>query len=222
MTSGSLLPRGEQEEKATAVFINGLKLAKESHLPVIVGQYQNSRDRGIYQEVVWGFISVVKDLTWLKKIMFLKSWDTMKVSGQFVESPGFFIQTLAAKLRLSPSIQSDGVHLIGKSVPERLWLAFAETPFMKIPYHEVYNGWGEDKVFSNKIVLSGYALENTDYFYTPYSPTDFTPNFKDDPYGMPGVFLFAHAINQVLNGIYYFEINDEWRGFTGSQSHWMP
>jgi len=27
---------------------------------------------------------------------------------------------------------------------------------------------------------------------------------------MPGVFLFAHAINQVIQGYYHKEINDEW------------
>jgi hypothetical protein len=37
---------------------------------------------------------------------------------------------------------------------------------------------------------------------------------------MPGVFLFAHAINQVIQGYYHKEINDEWtlnfgdRGFS--------
>ena len=30
---------------------------------------------------------------------------------------------------------------------------------------------------------------------------------------MPGVFLFAHAINQILNGYYHSEINDEWSWF---------
>jgi nitric oxide reductase large subunit len=32
---------------------------------------------------------------------------------------------------------------------------------------------------------------------------------------MPGVFLYAHAINQIINGYYHHEINDEWRGFSG-------
>ena len=210
----------ELEKKATSIFINGLKLAKEKHFPVIVGQYQNARDQGIYQEVAWGFISVVKDLSWLKKIMYLRSWDRMKVSGLPVESPGFFVQALAAKLRLNPSIHTNGVHLIGEPVPERLWLAFAETPFRRVPYHEIYNGWAEEKVFSDKIVLVGLCSEKTDYYYTPYSPTDFTPDKKDDPYGMPGVFLFAHAINQAINGAYYTEINDEWRGFVGGKLHW--
>ena len=27
---------------------------------------------------------------------------------------------------------------------------------------------------------------------------------------MPGVFLFAHAINQIIDGYYHVEINDEW------------
>jgi len=211
---------GEQEKKATAVFVNELKLAKERHFPIIVGQYRNARDQEIYQEVAWGFISVFRDLDWLKKVMYLRSWDRMEVSRLPVESPAFFVQALAAKLRLAPSIDSGGVHLIGKPVPERLWLAFAETPFKRIPYHEIYNGWVEEKVFSDKIVLLGLCLEDTDYFCTPYSPTDFTPDNKDDSYGMPGVFLFAHAINQVLNGIYYTEINDEWHGFVGSKPHW--
>ncbi len=29
---------------------------------------------------------------------------------------------------------------------------------------------------------------------------------------MPGVFLFAHAINQILYGHYYRDVNDEWAG----------
>ena len=33
---------------------------------------------------------------------------------------------------------------------------------------------------------------------------------KKTDYGMPGVFLFAHAINQVIQGYYHKEINDEW------------
>ena len=209
----------EREKKDTSDFINGLVQAKENHFPIIVGQYRNARDQGIYQEVAWGFISVFRDLTWLKKVMYLKSWDKMKVSGSPVESPAFFVQTLAAKLRLTPSINTNGVHLIGEPVPKRLWLAFAETPFKRVSYHEVYNGWAEEKEFSDKIVLIGLCSENTDFFVTPYSPTDFTPDNKDDPYGMPGVFLFAHAINQVLNGVYYTEISDEWRGFAGGKPH---
>ncbi len=210
----------EEEKKATALFIDGLKLAKEKNFPVIVGQYRNAQEKGIYEEAAWGFVSVVKNITWLNKIMYLLSWDRLPVSGLSVEGPAFFIQTLAAKFRLTPSIQSGGVQLIGKPVPERLWLAFAETPFRTAPYHEVYNGWAEEKVFFNKIVLVGLSSEDTDYYYTPYSPTDFTPHRRDDPNGMPGVFLFAHAVNQVLNGSYYREINDEWGGFSWGRTPW--
>jgi hypothetical protein len=32
---------------------------------------------------------------------------------------------------------------------------------------------------------------------------------------MPGVFLYAHAINQIINGYYHKEVNDEWLGFMG-------
>jgi hypothetical protein len=32
---------------------------------------------------------------------------------------------------------------------------------------------------------------------------------------MPGVFLYAHAINQIINGYYHTEVNDEWLGFMG-------
>jgi CHASE2 domain-containing sensor protein len=64
-------------------------------------------------------------------------------------------------------------------------------------------------------VLGGLSYPDTDYFQTPYSPRDFTPDNKDDSYGMPGVFLYAHAINQIINGYYHDEINDEWRGFAG-------
>ena len=34
--------------------------------------------------------------------------------------------------------------------------------------------------------------------------------YSGSVYGMPGVFLFAHAINQVIQGYYQKEINDEW------------
>ena len=62
-------------------------------------------------------------------------------------------------------------------------------------------------------MLIGLAQRDVDYFQVPYSPTDFTPDDKDDPGGMPGVFLFAHAINQILNGYYHPEIHDEWSWF---------
>ncbi len=105
------------------------------------------------------------------------------------------------------------MRLIGKPIPKRLWLAFSETPFATVPYHEVYNGWADPDLISGRVVLIGLAQRNVDYFQVPYSPTDFTSNDKDDPVGMPGVFLFAHAINQVLNGYYYPEIHDEWSWF---------
>ena len=34
---------------------------------------------------------------------------------------------------------------------------------------------------------------------------------------MPGVFLFASAINQLINGYYHIEINDEWSWPTGNK-----
>ena len=126
------------------------------------------------------------------------------------EKPGFFVEVLAKKLRLSPTIEENRVRLIGKAISRRLWLAFAETPFPSVPYHEVYNGWADENLFSGKIILLGFRYIDTDYFRVPYSPTDFTPHDKKDSYGMPGVFLFAHAINQVMNGYYHAEIHDEW------------
>ena len=62
----------------------------------------------------------------------------------------------------------------------------------------------------------GFADIQTDYFQTPFSPRDFTPDDRNDSGGMPGVFLYAHAINQIINGYYHTEINDEWRGFMGA------
>lgn len=198
------------EKKATQQFVEALKWSKEKKFPIIVGQYQNTQDKAVYDVADWGFISVYRDLTWIDKVMFLKSWDKMSVMGKLVAKPGFFVQVLADKLGLKPVLETGGVRLIGRPIPRRLWLAFAETPFAKVPYHEVYNGWADKKLFSDRIVLIGMGGVETDYFQVPYSPTDFTPDQKNDGYGMPGVFLFAHAINQVIQGYYYAEINDEW------------
>ncbi len=198
------------EKKATARFVDSLKWAKKNDFPVILGQYQNTQDPAIYSQADWGFISVYRDLTWINEIMYLKAWDKMAVSGAVVERPGFFVQVLAEKLRMKPVLGAGGVRLIGRPIPKRLWLAFAETPFARVPYHEVYNGWADKKLFSGRIVLIGMGGDETDYFHVRYSPTDFTPNDRSDGYGMPGVFLFAHAINQIIQGYYHTEINDEW------------
>ena len=198
------------EKKATARFVDSLKWAKKNDFPVILGQYQNTQDPAIYSQADWGFISVYRDLTWINEVMYLKAWDKMAVSGAVVERPGFFVQVLAEKLRMKPVLGAGGVRLIGRPIPKRLWLAFAETPFASVPYHEVYNGWADKKLFSGRIVLIGMGGNETDYFHVRYSPTDFTPNDRSDGYGMPGVFLFAHAINQIIQGYYHTEINDEW------------
>ncbi len=198
------------EKKATKRFVESLKWARKKGFPVILGQYQNTQDKAVYNEAHWGFISVYRDLTWINEVMYLMAWDKMAVSGELMDRPSFFLQVLAEKLRLKPVLSVDGVRLIGPPIPRRLWLAFAETPFARVPYHEVYNGWADKKLFSGRIVLIGMGGSETDYFHTPYSPTDFTPHDKKDGYGMPGVFLFAHAINQVIQGYYHKEINDEW------------
>jgi class 3 adenylate cyclase len=199
-------------KQATAKFVAGLRWARKQKFPVVVGQAQNMQDPDIYKQVDWGYISLYKDLTWINKIMYLYAWDKMDFAGVKVKKPALFVQVLAQKLRLPPVIDSRNVRVIGRPIPKRLWLAFAKTPFTSIPYHEVYNGWADKKLFAGKIVLIGLGLTATDYFQTPYSPTDFTPGDKDDAAGMPGVFLFAHAINQIVNGYYHAEINDEWFG----------
>jgi len=204
-------PAYDAETKhATEKFVRALKWAQKKQFPIIVGQYQNRQEQSIYDFADWGFISVYKDLGWIDKVMYLKSWDKMPVSGHVQEKPGFFLAVLAEKLRLEPQLEMDGVKLIGHPVPRRLWLAFAETPFDRVPYHDVYNGWADKAKFSGRIVLIGMGLTQTDYFRVPYSPTDFTPHDKADGYGMPGVFLFAHAINQIIQGYYHTEIQDEW------------
>jgi class 3 adenylate cyclase/CHASE2 domain-containing sensor protein len=198
------------EKKATKHFIESLKWAEKKRFPVILGQYQNLQDKAVYRAAHWGFVSVTRDLTWINEVMYLKVWDKMAVSGVLMDHPSFFLQVLAEKLRLKPVLDVDGVRLIGPPIPWRLWLAFAETPFAKVSYHDVYNGWADPKLFSGRIVLIGMGGSEMDYFHVPYSPTDFTPHDKNDGYGMPGVFLFAHAINQVIQGYYHKEINDEW------------
>ena len=203
-------PQDNSAKKATGQFVQGLKWAKERRFPVVLGQAQNPQDPAIYGEAGWGFISVYKDVTLTNRVKYLLAWDRMDVSGLKVEKPSFFVQVLAEKLRLNPIIEGIGVRLIGKPIPRRLWLAFSETPFETVPYHEIYNGWAKKELFAEKIVLIGLSFENTDYFKTPYSPTDFTPRNSSDSYGMPGVFLFAHAINQIIDGYYHVEINDEW------------
>jgi len=201
--------------RATEKFIEGLSWAHENNFPVVLGQAGNAQEPGIYKIADWGSISLKKDLTWINKVMYLKSWDTVKLSGTSVDKPSLFVQVLAKKLRLTPRIDGKGVHLIGKRIPRRMWLAFARTPFKKVSYHEVYNGWADKASFSGRIVLIGLSDLNTDYFQTPFSPRDFTPDDRDDPSGMPGVFLYAHAINQIINGYYHRELNDEWLGFIG-------
>ncbi len=203
-------PNDREEKRATERFVQSLKWAGKEGFPVILGQYQNIQDKAVYSVAQWGFISVHKDLTWINEVMYLRSWDKMPVSGRLTGHPSFFIQVLAEKLKLKPVLDVDGVRLIGPPIPRRLWLAFAETPFRRVPYHEVYNGWADKNLFTGRIVLIGLGGSEADYFYVPYSPTDFTPHNKKDGYGMPGVFLFAHAINQVIQGYYHREINDEW------------
>ncbi len=203
-------PYDDATRQATKEFEQALRWTKKKDFPVILGQYQNPQDPALYREADWGFISVYKDITWIDQVLYLTSWDQMDISGAMVKKPGFFVEVLAKKLRLNPIIGDNGVQLIGKPIPRRLWLAFAETPFLDVPYHEVYNGWADEKLFSGKIVLIGLRYLDTDYFRVPYSPTDFTPHDKADSHGMPGVFLFAHAINQVMCGYYHTEIDDEW------------
>jgi class 3 adenylate cyclase/CHASE2 domain-containing sensor protein len=207
----------DRSAQATGQFAAGLKWARLNNLPVVLGQAQNRQDPEIYSQADWGYISLYKDLTWINKLMYLYAWDKMNLSGAAVEKPALFVQLLAQKLRLSPVIESRGVRLIGRPIPKRLWLAFSKTPFTAVSYHEVYNGWADKKMFSGRIVLIGVSSLDTDYYEVPYSPTDFTPDNKDDPAGMPGVFLFAHAINQIINGRYQSEMNDEWLGLLGDK-----
>ena len=206
------------EKQATAKFVAGLRWARQKKFPVVVGQTQNEQDPQIYKYADWGYISLYQDLTWIKKIMYLYAWDKMNLAGTKIAKPSLFVELLARKLRLTPIIGSRDVRLIGRPIPRRLWLAFAQTPFTDIPYHEVYNGWADKKMFAGKIVLIGLHQTGTDYFLTPYGPTDFTAGNKKDSAGMPGVFLFAHAINQIINGYYHTEINDEWFSAANLQS----
>jgi class 3 adenylate cyclase len=200
---------------ATEKFIEGLNWSRKNNFPVVLGQAQNVQDPGIYNVADWGSIGLQIDLTWTNKVMYLKAWDIVNNSETAVAKPSLFIQALAKKLRLIPKIDHKGVHLIGKHIPRRLWIAFAQTPFKKVAYHEVYNGWADKALFSGRIVLIGLSDPNADYFQTRFSPRDFTPDDKDDSYGMPGVFLCAHAINQIISGYYHHEVDDEWHGFIG-------
>ena len=200
---------------ATEKFIEGLSWSRKNNFPVVLGQAQNAQEPGIYKAADWGSISLKKDLTWINKVLYLKAWDTVKLSETSMDKPSLFVQVLAKKLRLTPQIDSKGVHLIGKRIPRRMWLAFAQTPFKKVSYHEVYNGWADKALFSGRIALVGLSDLETDYFQTPFSPRDLTPDDKNDSPGIPGVFLYAHAINQIINGYYQHEVNDEWRGFIG-------
>jgi class 3 adenylate cyclase/CHASE2 domain-containing sensor protein len=205
-------PAGQQ---ATLIFEKGLKWARLNNFPVILGQAQNIQDSIIYSQADWGYLSVSRDIDWMKQVMYLYSWDKMDQAGVAVEKTSLFVKVLAQKLRLTSAIEGDSVRLIGKPIPRRLWLAFSETPITTVPYHDVYNGWADPNLIAGRIVLIGLAQRDVDYFQVPYSPTDFTPDDKDDPGGMPGVFLFAHAINQILNGYYHPEIHDEWSWFRG-------
>lgn len=203
-------------ESATKQFVESLRWARKNDFPVVLGQAQNDQDPGIYGAAAWGSISLKKDLTWINKVMYLMTLDSVKVSGIVVEKPALFVQVLAKKLRMTPRIDGRGVFLFGKHTPRRLWMAFAQTPFKRVSYHEIYNGWADNALFSGRIVLVGLSDPKTDYFHTPFSPRDFTPDDRNDSYGMPGVFLYAHAINQIISGFYHTEVNDEWLGFMGS------
>jgi class 3 adenylate cyclase len=203
-------PTGQQ---ATLIFEKGLKWSRLNNFPVILGQAQNIQDVRIYSQTNWGYLSVFRDIDWIKQVMYLYSWDKMDQAGVAVEKTSLFVKVLAQKLRLTPAIEGDSVRLIGKPIPRRLWLAFSETPITTVSYHDVYNGWADPDRIAGRIVLIGLAHRDVDYFQVPYSPTDFTPDDKDDPGGMPGVFLFAHAINQILNGYYHPEIHDDWSWF---------
>jgi len=200
----------DSTKQATKKFIQGLKWAKGNNFPVVLGQFRNTQDQEIYKVADWGYISVHRDLMWTNEVTYLMAWDKLDLTGVKVERPSFFVQALAKKLRLNPTLENGGVRLIGKTIPRRLWLAFSETPFARVPYHEVYNGWADKELFSGKIVMIGLCMRDTDYYRVPFSPTDFTPHDNKDSYGMPGVFLFANAINQIVNGYYHIEINDEW------------
>jgi class 3 adenylate cyclase/CHASE2 domain-containing sensor protein len=206
-------PAGQQ---ATQIFEKGLKWSRLHNFPVVLGQAQNIQDAGIYSQANWGYLSIARDIDWIKQVMYLYSWDKIDQAGVAVEKTSLFVKVLAQKLRLTPAIEGDSVRLIGKPIPRRLWLAFSETPVTTVPYHDVYNGWTDPNLIAGRIVLIGLAHRDVDYFQVPYSPTDFTPDDKNDPDGMPGVFLFAHAINQILNGSYHSEIHDEWSWFKGA------
>jgi len=205
----------EPAKSATEKFIEGLRWSRENNLPVVLGQAQNVQDPGIYAAADWGSIALEKNLTWIDKVMYLKAWDTVKLAETSIDKPSLFVLVLAKKLRLTPKIDGKGVHLMGKPIPRRLWLAFAQTPFTKVSYHEIYNGWADKAFFTGRIALIGLSDLHTDYFQTPFSSRDFTPDHKDDTHGMPGVFLYAHAINQIINGHFQNEVNDEWLGFMG-------
>jgi len=210
-------PYDEATRAASGKFLEGLEWARQRKFPIVVGQFQNAQDPEIYKQTTWGYISVHRDITWIHKVMYLPSWDRQDLSGLRVEKPSLFVQILAAKLGLTPRIENGDVRLIGKPVPGRLWLAFAKTPFDSSPYHEVYNGEADRRRFQGKMVLVGMCLTDRDYFRVPFSPTDFTPGNAKDGHGMPGVFLFANAINQIVNGYCPIEINDEWSWPTDAQ-----
>ena len=124
--------------QATLEFEKGLKWSRQENFPVILGQVQNEQESLIYSHADWGYISLSRDINWIKQVMYLYSWDNMDQAGIPVQATSLFVQVLAKKLRLSPVIKGAGVHLIGKPIPRRLWLAFSETPFTTIPYHEVF------------------------------------------------------------------------------------
>jgi class 3 adenylate cyclase/CHASE2 domain-containing sensor protein len=210
-------PYDEATKEASQTFIQGLEWANEQKFPVVIGQFRNTQDPEVYRRASWGYISVYKDMTWIQEVMYLLSWDRLDISGSRVEHPSFFVEVLARKLGLNPKIEDGDVRLIGRPIPGRLWLAFSRTPFDTVGYHEVYNGTADRERLAGRIVLIGLCLTDTDYFRVPYSPTDFTPKIPGDGHGMPGVFLFANAINQVVNGYYHKEVNDEWSWPTASR-----
>ena len=133
----------EPAKQATLKFANALQAHRAKDFPIVLGQAQNEQDPQVYAAADWGYISLYQDLSWTNSLMYLYAWDKMDLSGVAIEKPSLFVQVLAQKLGMTPAMDSRGVRLIGKPIPRRLWLAFSETPFAKVSYHEIYNGWAD-------------------------------------------------------------------------------
>ncbi len=106
-------------------------------------------------------------------------------------TPGV-VRLLAAKLGIQPSANDIEIAWRGSPVD-----AEASEPFKVFPAHMV--SFLPPSWFANKIVLIGSDLSLRDRHRTPFSVIAHKQEGLAQ-FGMPGIFIFAHSLDQLLSG----------------------